>query len=103
MKLCFVYITLFLGICLHLCDAYPANAYDNSNVSRSVFGQPFDEIIVESSLTVKRKNPSRQERNHNFNKEIAVGESNRNKRHVQAVNENAHGMVTVLRSDDMEI
>ncbi|GJQ70018.1 hypothetical protein Trydic_g13373 [Trypoxylus dichotomus] len=99
MKLCYVYFTLFLGFYLHLCNSYPANTYDNSNVSRSVFGQPFDEIIVESSLTVRRKNPSRQERN---NKGVAAGEADRNKRHV-AVNEDLHGMVIALRRNDMEM
>lgn len=45
----------------------------------AVFGQPFDEIIVESSLTVHRKNP-RQERNNDLSK--TVNGSNRNKRDV---------------------
>ncbi|KAF2884005.1 hypothetical protein ILUMI_22123, partial [Ignelater luminosus] len=35
------------------------------------FGQPFDEIVVESSLTVKRKSGTRQSRN----KDVATGVS----------------------------
>ncbi|KAK9680088.1 hypothetical protein QE152_g39369 [Popillia japonica] len=79
MNLRLVQLVLFLVLCLHLCKSFPANTNDNSNVSRSVFGQPFDEIIVESSLTVHRKNP-RQERNNDLSK--TVNGSNRNKRDV---------------------
>lgn len=34
------------------------------------FGQPFDEIVVESSLTVKRKNGARQAKSSSTNTEL---------------------------------
>lgn len=34
----------------------------------AAFGQPFDEIVVDTSLTVKKKNPNRQSRTQNGTK-----------------------------------
>ncbi|CAG9857565.1 unnamed protein product [Phyllotreta striolata] len=40
-----------------------ANQVGNDSEAKSAFGQPFDEIVVDTSLIVKKKNPNRQSRN----------------------------------------
>ncbi|KAK4872316.1 hypothetical protein RN001_016440 [Aquatica leii] len=50
MKL-FSIIVLILAIFVCTCYSAPAESKDSPKVTKSAFGQPFDEIVVESSLT----------------------------------------------------
>ncbi|KAL3289668.1 hypothetical protein HHI36_023075 [Cryptolaemus montrouzieri] len=45
---------------LYAVSSAPLNQKNDEKVSNSSFGQPFDEIVVQSSLTIRRKDSARQ-------------------------------------------
>ncbi|XP_068916691.1 uncharacterized protein [Tenebrio molitor] len=62
-----------------ICDSYaaPADNKDNNKDSKSAFGPAFDEIVVESHLTVRRKNNARQGRTQNVTNEAGIVKTKR--------------------------
>ncbi|XP_044256725.1 uncharacterized protein LOC123006363 [Tribolium madens] len=59
--------TLIFLVVIFICACYtaPADNNDTNKDSKSAFGPAFDEIVVESHLTVRRKSNARQARTQN--------------------------------------
>nr|CAH7744698.1 unnamed protein product [Callosobruchus chinensis] len=61
LQLCIFSLFVYIADCLPM----PVETSDVTNTvaNKPVFGAPFDEIVVDTSLVVRRKNPNRQSRN----------------------------------------
>ncbi|XP_064215487.1 uncharacterized protein LOC135267253 [Tribolium castaneum] len=61
------FFTLIFLVVVFICACYtaPADTEDTTKDSKSAFGPAFDEIVVESHLTVRRKSNARQARTQN--------------------------------------
>ncbi|XP_074029538.1 uncharacterized protein [Leptinotarsa decemlineata] len=64
MKLSVLVVCALFFICAIDCLPLEGNNEASSD-AKSAFGVAFDEIVVDTSLVVKRKNPNRQSRNQN--------------------------------------
>ncbi|VEN45100.1 unnamed protein product [Callosobruchus maculatus] len=65
MKLFALVQLCIFSLFVYIADCLPVETNDVTNTvaNKPVFGAPFDEIVVDTSLVVRRKNPNRQSRN----------------------------------------
>ncbi|XP_056635123.1 uncharacterized protein LOC130444124 [Diorhabda sublineata] len=67
--ICFLYLGVLGTI---ECAPVEGDNQPKASDAKSAFGVPFDEIVVDTSLIVKRKNPDRQSRNTNASKNNSI-------------------------------
>lgn len=55
-----IFFLLFCFLFVHFTLTTPVDEKNNNQPAKASFGQPFDEIVVQSSLTIRRKDSARQ-------------------------------------------